>query len=369
MTLAEKASDIVLTSLFEPLSFKRGPSMPNRFMLAPLTNKQSHDDGTLSKEEMRWLELRARGGFGMVMTAAAFVQRQGKAFDGQLGIHDDICLPGLSTLAEKIRSQGSIAAVQLYHGGIRCEPSITGLPNVGPSDDEETGARAMSVGEIEAMIEAFITGAERAQKAGFNGVEIHGAHGYLLCAFLDTVRNRRTDDYGGSLENRASPMRRIISRIRSSCGPDFQLGLRLSAERLGENIAEARTLAQQLLHEGQLDWLDMSLWDVFKEPEDEGFKGRPLISWFTDLDRGETRLGVAGKLYSAAAVQGCLDAGADFTIIGRAAIVNHDFPRRVEQAADYQIPALPISPALLADEGISATFMSYLGSFPGFLDE
>lgn len=357
-----------MTRLFEPLAFKRGPAMPNRFMLAPLTNKQSHDDGTLSEEEMHWLELRARGGFGMVMTAAAYVQQDGKAFTGQLGIHDDICLPGLSMLAERIKAHGSLTCVQLYHGGIKSDPAITGLPNVGPSDDEESGARAMTRGEIDAVVEAFVRGAERAEKAGFHGVEIHGAHGYLLCAFLDTVRNRRTDEYGGSLENRASPIRRIIAGIRARCGPDFQLGLRLSAERLGENIGEALTLAQQLLNEDQLDWLDMSLWDCFKEPEDERFKGRSLIAWFSELERGDTRLGVAGKLYSSKDVQGCMDAGADFTLIGRGAIARHDFPQRVRASADYSIPDLPLSADLLANEGISPKFLSYLGSFPGFLD-
>lgn len=364
---ADERNAAIMTSPFEPLSFMRGPAMPNRFGLAPLTNQQSHADGTLSNEEITWLEMRARGGFGMVMTAAAFVQQEGKAFEGQLGIHDDICLPGLSTLAKKIRAHGSIATVQLYHGGIRAETRLSGVPNVGPSDDEETGARGMSAGEIDEMIEAFIRGAERAEQAGFHGVEIHGAHGYLLCAFLDVARNRRSDDYGGSLDNRASPIRKIIAGIRARCGADFQLGLRLSAEHFGQPLGEARLLAQQLLHEGQLDWLDMSLWDIFKEPVEEEFKSRPLISWFTDLERGQTRLGVAGKIHNAASMQACLNAGADFPLLGRAAILNHDFPQRVQQIPDYVLPDLPVPAELLEGQGISPAFMRYLGSFPGFL--
>lgn len=357
-----------MTDLFSALSFAHGPAMPNRFMLAPLTNQQSLAGGILSDEELNWLVLRAKGGFGTVMTAAAYVSPEGQGYPGQIGIHDDACVPGLTRLAAALKAEGSRTSVQLFHAGIRADQKASGVPLVNPSDDEASGARGLTSDEVEAMIEAFIRGAERAEKAGFDGVELHGAHTYLLCAFLSPDFNRRTDIYGGSLENRARPIRAIIDGIRERCGPDLTLGLRLSAERFGIPLSESRELVRQLLGEGKLDYLDLSLWDVFKTPEDEGYKDRPLISWFTDLPRGKTRLGVAGNVRSSRDAQRCVDAGADFVLIGRAAIANHDFPKRVAQDRGFVMPALPFKRADLAAEGASPPFIDYLQSFRGLVE-
>ena len=356
-----------MTDLFEPLSFARGPAIRNRMMLAPLTNQQSHADGTLSDEELLWLLMRAQGGFGLVMTAAAYVGLEGKGFEGQIGIHDDACIPGLARLAAALKAAGSLSAVQLFHAGIRADMEASGKERVGPSDDPDTGARGLSTGEVEALIEAFVVAAERAERAGFDGVELHGAHTYILCAFLSSEYNRRSDRYGGSLENRARPIREIIAGVRARCRPDFQLGLRLSAERMGMKMAEVRTLSAELMAEDRLDYLDLSLWDVFKGPEEPEFAGKPLLSWFAELQRGATRLGVAGQVRSAAAAHACLEAGADFVLIGRAGIAHHDFPRRAA-IAGYEMPTLPIPRGVLAGEGVSPAFIEYLGTFPGFIE-
>lgn len=356
-----------MTGLFEPLLFKRGPVVKNRLVLAPLTNQQSHPDGTLSEEEYNWLVMRAKGGFGLVMTAAAFVAQEGKGFAGQIGIHDDKCVAGLARLAAAIKAEGSVAVTQLHHAGARAGQPVSGRQPIAPSDDPATGARGMSEGEVEAMIESFIRAAERAEQAGFDGVELHGAHAYLLCGFLSARANRRTDRFGGTLDNRARPIREIIDGVRSRCREDFTLGLRLSVERMGVDMAEMRILAQQLMLEGHLDYLDLSLWDVFKDPAEEAFKGRPLIDWFVELDRGSTRLGVAGQIRSASTARACLEAGADFAIIGRAAIAHHDFPARARRMPDYEMPALPLARDHLASEGVSPSFIEYLGSFPGFV--
>ena len=356
-----------MSSLFDPVTFPHGGQMTNRFMLAPLTNQQSHPDGTLSGQEHDWLVMRAKGGFGAVMTAAAFVQPDGKGFDGQLGIHDDVCNPGLERLARSIKANGSLALVQLYHCGRRGMAKLTGKPLVAPSDDQETGARAMTVAEIEAMIENFIAAAQRAQRTGFDGAEIHGAHGYLLCAFLSPTFNRRTDEYGGSLGNRTRPLRAVVDGIRDRCGPEFNLGLRLSPERVHVEMAEMLDFTGELLAQGKLDFLDMSLWDVFKEPEDAAFKGKSLMDCFSELERGKTRLGAAGNIRSARDAEACLAAGVDFVAIGRAAIAAHDFPRRVRDEEAYTMPALPLSPDHLEAEGVSPPFMEYLRTFDRFV--
>ncbi|HEY5289643.1 MAG TPA: NADH:flavin oxidoreductase [Caulobacteraceae bacterium] len=358
-----------MTSLFAELPFARGPAMKNRFMLAPLTNSQSHADGKLSDDEFHWLTWRAKGGFGMVMTCAAHVQREGQGFPGQLGVFSDDHLPGLSRLAAAIRSEGALSAVQLHHAGIRSPAELIGAQPVGPSDDAEFGARALSEAEIEALIEDFIAAAVRAERAGFDGVELHGAHGYILCAFLSAETNQRTDRWGGSLANRARIVREIIAGVRARTRPDFQLGLRLSPERFGLKLDEQRALAGELLVEGALDWLDMSLWSVFKPPMEDKFAARPLIDWFADLPRGATRLGVAGKLTSGEDCRRALEHGADFAILGRAAILHHDFPPKLAVDPDFQTIALPVTRDYLRAERLGPTFIDYMRNWKGFVTD
>lgn len=357
-----------MSDMFDSLAFARGPAMKNRFMLAPLTNCQSHADGSLSDDEFNWLRMRAVGGFGHTMTCAAHVLKSGQGFPGQLGIFDDALLPGLTRLADAIRAAGSVSSVQLYHGGMRSPANIIGHQPWCPSDNEEFKARAMTVSEIEQSIEAFIKGAERAEKAGFDGVELHGAHGYLLCQFLSSETNQRQDGYGGSLENRSRPLFEVIKGIRQRCGASFQLGVRLTPERFGMNIADARAVAQRLMDEDQTDYIDMSLWDVFAEPEDPALKGRNLMSYFTDLKRGRTRLGVAGKIRRPEHVKKVLESDVDFALLGRAAIIHHDFPKLAAKA-DFQPLELPVSRAHLKTESLGEAFINYLAGWPHFVSD
>jgi 2,4-dienoyl-CoA reductase-like NADH-dependent reductase (Old Yellow Enzyme family) len=356
-----------MTDLFAPLAFTRGPAMKNRFMLAPLTNLQSGADGVMSEDEFRWLTFRATGGFGLVMTCAAHVQRIGQGFPGQLGVWSDAHLPGLTRLAAKIRAEGALSAVQLHHAGIRSPKDLIGEAPVGPSEDAETGTRALSEGEVEQLVEDFIAAAVRAERAGFDGVEIHGAHGYILCAFLSPETNRRTDRWGGSLENRARIVFEIIKGVRARTRPDFQLGLRISPERFGLQFADQLEVARWMLASGDLDYLDMSLWDVFKAPVEQDYAHKPLIDWFVDLPRGDTRLGAAGKLMSGADVRRVLDHGADFALLGRAAILHHDFPKKVRADPDFHTIALPVPRAHLEAEGLGPVFVDYMNTWKGFV--
>ena len=355
-----------MTDIFDPMTFARGPAMKNRFMLAPLTNWQSHPDGRLSDDEFKWLTKRAEGGFGLTMTCAAHVQAVGQGFPGQLGVFGDQHLEGLSRLAAAIKSHGSVSSLQLHHAGNRSPKELVGQP-VCPSDDPETGARGLSLGEVEQLIEDFVAAAVRSEQAGFEGAEIHGAHGYILAQFLSSELNRRTDRYGGSVQNRARIIHEIIDGVRSRCRSDFQLGLRLSPERFGLKLGEILEISQTILTEGQIDYLDMSLWDVAKEPVEAEFHGRSLMSWFTALDRGKVRLGVAGKVTTPAIARQMLANGADFVLIGRAAILHHDFPRLARDAA-FEPVALPVPRQHLLSEGLGPAFVDYMATWKGFVE-
>lgn len=357
-----------MTDPFSPLAFTRGPAMKNRFALAPLTNSQSHADGTLSDEEFRWLVMRAQGGFGLTMTCAAHVQRVGQGFPGQLGVFSDDHLPGLTRLAAAIKAEGSVSSIQLHHAGMRAPKELIGEAPLCPSNNEEWGARAMTEGEVVGLIADFVAAAVRAEQAGFDGVELHGAHGYVLAQFLSPEINLRDDRFGGSLENRTRVIREIIAGVRTRCRPDFQLGLRLSPERFGLRLAEIREFGQELCRGDALDYLDLSLWNWRKEPEEAGFKGRSLMSWFADLERGSVKLGAAGKIMTAEDVRVCLDQGMDFVLLGRGAILHHDHPEKVAGDADFQPVALPVSPAYLQDEGLSPTFVGYMRNWKGFVE-
>ncbi|MBM3695483.1 MAG: NADH:flavin oxidoreductase [Actinobacteria bacterium] len=358
-----------MTSLFAPLAFARGPVVKNRFMLGPLTNTQSHDDGTLGEDELRWLARRARGGFGLVTTCAAHVQPLGQGFPGQLGIYSDRHLEGLARLAAAVKAEGGVAMVQLHHAGRRSPAALIGSAPVGASDDPKTGARALTLPEVEEVVEAFAAAAVRAERAGFDGVQVHGAHGYLISQFLDQRTNRRTDRYGGPLENRARLLFDVVAGIRAACSPGFLLGMRLSPERFGMRLGEIIAVASRLLAEGRIDLLDMSLWDFRKEPEEEEFRGRTLLSCFAELERGPARLAAGGKIRSGQDAAECVAAGADLVVIGRAGILHHDFPRRVESDSTFGAVPLPVTPGYLRSEGLADSFVAYMRNWEGFVVE
>lgn len=341
--------------------------MKNRFMLAPMTNLQSFDDGRLSDEEFRWLSMRAKGGFGLTMTCASHVQAVGKGFPGQLGCFSENHVAGLSRLASAIRAEGSLAVIQLHHAGMRSPEDLIGGRPVCPSDNKESGARALALDEVLQLREDFVTAAERAEKAGFDGVEIHGAHGYILSQFLSPVINRRKDRYGGSLENRARIIFEIIEAVRNRCRPGFLLGVRLSPERYDLELGEMIEVSGRLMDDGAIDFLDVSLWDVFKEPVEERFHGRSLFSYFEELNRGAVRLGIAGKIYTAHDARKCLEDGADFILLGRAAILHHDFPLQVLANRGFEPVKIPVSREYLYSQGLSEAFVNYMSRWAGFL--
>lgn len=350
-----------------PLLFKCGKKMKNRFMLAPMTNQQSHEDGTLSNEELHWLSLRAKGQFGIVMTCASHVQENGKGFPGQLGIFSDKHIPGHQRLVKAIQSYGSLAVIQLHHAGMRSPQELIDGAPLCPSENKKYGAIGLSYDEVIQLRNDFIQAAVRSKNCGYDGVEIHGAHGYILCQFLSSEINQRTDEYGGNLENRARLIIEIAQGIREACGEHFLLGLRLSPERFGMDIQEVKTVCNWLIESNVLDFLDISLWDCFKMPEDEKYKDKSLLDHFTSMDRKNTVLTVAGKIMTANDVQRIMDAGVDFVSIGRAGILHHDFPVFVMENDDFMPILTPVSVEHLQSEGLSDKFIEYMRRWPDFV--
>jgi len=350
-----------------PLQFACGATMKNRFMLAPLTNEQSHEDGRLSEDEFHWLTLRAKGQFGLVMTCASHVQQIGKGFSGQLGIFSDDHIDGHQQLVDGIKAHGSLAVIQLHHAGMRSPADLLNAAPVCPSDNQELGARALTLEEVKELRNDFITAAIRAKKSGYDGVEVHGAHGYIITQFLSQEINKRTDEYGGSLFNRSRLLFEIVDGIRETCGKEFLLCVRLSPERFGMDLQEIKIVCQQLIDGGNIDFLDISLWDSFKLPEDANFQNKTLLEYFAELDFKDVKWTVAGKIRNATDVQKVLDSSVDFVAIGRSAILHHDFAAQVINNPSFTPVELPVSEDYLREEGLGKNFIQYMKRWPNFV--
>lgn len=356
-----------MTNANSSITFSCGVTMKNRFMLAPLTNGQSYEDGQLSDDELNWLTMRAEGGFGLVMTCASHVQEVGKGFSGQLGIFSDDLIAGHKRLTTGIKAQGSIAVIQLHHAGMRTPAALIKGKPVCPSNNKETNARGLTLEEVKQLRDDFIAAAIRAQKSGYDGVEVHGAHGYIITQFLSSEINKRTDNYGGSLVNRSRLLFEIVDGIRAKCGPGFLIGVRLSPERFGMDINEIKWVCERLIDGENIDFLDISLWDVYKMPNEEKYKNTSLLEYFSALDFKNVKWTVAGKIYSAADVQQVLNAGVDFVSIGTSAILHHNFPKLVIDDPNFNPTAIPVSEAHLKKEGLGEKFITYLKRWPDFV--
>ncbi|MEQ1504205.1 MAG: NADH:flavin oxidoreductase [Myxococcota bacterium] len=353
---------------WSPVPLPCGLALPNRLALAALTNTQSHPDGTCSDEERAFLVRRAAGGFGLVATCAAHVTPDGQGWPGELGVWGDHQLPGLTALAAAIRERGAVPVAQLFHGGVRAPRDVTGVQPWSASafTEDKPGfevPRAATDDDLARIVAAFRDAAVRAARAGFGGVEIHGAHGYLLCQFLSRVHNVRTDGWGGDLPGRARLIRTVTREIRAAVPARFAVGVRLSPEDLGQarglDLDESLTVARWLAEDG-VDWVHVSLWDwrkpTTKRPDQHAL---PL---FRAAVPPEVPILTAGTVWTHDDVHAVLELGADGVAVGRAAIVDPDWPTRVVR--DHLDPIRPPRTAdQLHQAAVSPRFVEYLRRF------
>ncbi len=335
-----------------------------------MTNMQSHPDGSLSDDELRWLCRRADGGFGVIMTCAAHVAEDGHAWPGQLGVFDDRHVPGLTRLAAAIGERGAVGLVQLFHGGVRADSALTGQPVWSASAVELPGVptpRAATDDDLARVIDQFAAAAARCARAGFDGVELHGAHGYLFGQFLSTVQNRREDRWGGPLEHRARLLLDAVRAVRAAVPAGFAVGVRQSPEDFGQSMGldldESLTVAGWLGALG-IDFLHVSLWDVArmtaKRPDQHA------VPLFRAAVPAAIPVIAAGKVWTRADADGVLARGADAVALGRSAILNPDWPRRAAEPA-WQPQRPPVTHAALRALDLNETFATYMRRWKGFV--
>ncbi|MFC7401902.1 NADH:flavin oxidoreductase/NADH oxidase [Citricoccus sp. GCM10030269] len=278
-----------MSILFDSVTVS-GQTLRNRLILSPMCQYNvTAKDGVPGPWHQTHLGARAVGGFGMVVSEATAVVPEGRISDQDTGLWNDEQRDAWAPITEFIRSQGAVPGIQLAHAGSKAStwPAHPGYPDGGIPLDEggwETVSpsgvpavtnvgptRELSTDEIEEVIEAFAAAARRADEAGFDAIQIHGAHGYLIHQFLSPITNQRTDEWGGSFENRTRLARRIVAAVRSVWPAEKILGIRLSgSDWLDGGWSEDDTvrLSRELAAEG-LDWVDVSsggIGDTFQGP-------------------------------------------------------------------------------------------------------
>lgn len=328
--------------LFEPLRLNNGVTLKNRLAVAPMTHYASHSDGSISDEERLFLRGRAEG-FGLFVTAATLVAPSGKAFSGQPEAVGEKDLPSLKEVAKIIQNQGAKAVLQIHHGGDRSVAELlNGLDVVAPSDGN--GARALQKNEIQELIAAFANATDLAVRAGFDGVEIHGANGYLIQQFYSAQSNHRSDQWGGSRENRLRfPLAVVdaVNAVKAKHGcDDFIIGYRFSPEEGGNNgltMADSFALIDALA-EKPLQYLHVSLWDFYKKARRDADTNLTRIQQLHERLAGRLPLIGVGNLLSAEQILQAYQSGwAELIAVGKAVLLNPNLVELIENGREAEI--------------------------------
>ena len=205
----------------------------NRFIRSATTSAWSDENGIVSDEMIRYYEQLAEGGVGLIIKGHMYVDPRGKAHAGMAGIHDDAVVPRLTELTDAVHRRGGAIIAQINFGGYQASAG----ERMGPSNYNGKGwkARAMTTSEIWDVVDKFGAAAERAIKAGFDGVQIHAAHGYLISEFLSKHANTRTDEWGGDLKNRMRLLREVYLDIRGRLGPDAVISMKINGDDFSED--------------------------------------------------------------------------------------------------------------------------------------
>ncbi len=246
-----------LSHILSPMSIK-SMELANRVVMPPMGTNLGNPDGTVSAENLAYMKRRAKGEPGLIITEIAGVHPMGIVSPNQLGAYEDRFIPGLKKLVSVAHEAGTKIAMQIHHAGreshfLGSQGKALG-PSAIPSIVFRTTPREMTLEDIKEAIAAFGSAAARAREAGFDAVEIHCAHGYLLTQFLSTLSNRRTDGYGGStLKERSRFVLEVIKEVRQKVGPDFPLSLRISTEesiRGGYSADDMQTILPDMVRAG-----------------------------------------------------------------------------------------------------------------------
>ncbi len=254
-----------MAKMLEPLRI-RSMELHNRLVMPPMATRKAESDGRINQSVLDYYDEKSAGGtIGLVITEHQYISIQGKASANQISVEDDSAVENLKKLAGIIHQNGSKGVVQISHAGSTALREFTQVSPVAPSSVanprvENELPHALTVQEIAQIVSDFASAAARVKSAGFDGVEIHSAHGYLLSQFFSPLTNLRNDEYGGSVQNRIRIHLEIVSAVRKAVGEDFPIFLRLGASDYMEGgiTPEQSVLAARALEDAGVDVLDIS---------------------------------------------------------------------------------------------------------------
>lgn len=345
--------------LFQSFQLTPDLNLRNRIVMAPMTTWSANEDGTISAQELEYMRERVND-VGLVITGCTHVQENGIGFTREFAGFDDRFIPSLIQLAQAAKSGGAPAILQIFHAGIKAIPNLIADADivsasslaitVGPFKTEQLSSRALSHDEVLQLIDDFGEATRRAIEAGFDGVELHGAHGFIIQNFFSPLYNQRDDAWGGSLEKRMAFPLAVVEEvqrvIQQHAQRPFALGYRISVEEYEDNglsIADSLELIDQLIAT-EIDYLHVSLADVLHSVPKHDLQQQLSIQHV--LKRVADRIPVitAGLLRTPQQAEQALDLGLPLIAIGKALVMNPNWVV-LAQLGQFDEIALELNPA------------------------
>jgi 2,4-dienoyl-CoA reductase-like NADH-dependent reductase (Old Yellow Enzyme family) len=340
------------SNLFEPFTFRNGISIRNRVVMAPMTTWSANDDLTISDAEVKYYRHRVNG-VGLVITGCTHVTPNGIGFTNEFAAYDDKFIPSLRKLADAAKSGGAPAVLQIFHAGNKALPDLIPNADIVSASAVETEAtaftpgnvkpRALSHEEILDIIHAFGEATRRAIEAGFDGVEIHGAHGFLIQNFLSPFFNRREDQWGGSLENRLrfplAVVQEVKKAIEKHATKPFILGYRLSPDEPQEGglqMKDTYELIERLI-ELDVDYIHASLPNALASKPVDSQEDKTYLELILERVNGRVPVLAAGSMRTPDDVAKALELGLSLAAIGQALIMNPEWVEMVANGRESEI--------------------------------
>ncbi|HFC8837799.1 TPA: NADH-dependent flavin oxidoreductase [Neisseria subflava] len=354
--------------LFQTYTLNNGVTIKNRLVVAPMTHFGSQADGLISDQERTFLNNRA-GDMGLFITAATLVQKDGKAFHGQPEATDEHCLDSLKETAQILQQQGAKAILQIHHGGSKAvDDLLDGLDKISASASEAEHAREATAEEVEALIASYAQAADLALRAGFDGVEIHGANGYLIQQFYSAQSNRRNDQWGGSLENRMRFPLAVVDAVAAvrekHQRDDFIIGYRFSPEEPGEDgltMTETGALIDALVQK-PLQYLHVSLWEFDKKIRRGGDTAQTRMQFIHERINGKLPLIGVGNLFTADQILAAYETGwAEFIALGKTVMINPHIATQIREGREDEIET-QLDPTRADHYGLPDTLWGFASS-------
>lgn len=316
--------------------------LKNRAIMAPMSAALGNPDGTVSEPLIAYLTARADGGVGMIITEYCFVTEEGRSSDHQISITGDDKIPGLKKLVDAVHEHGSKICLQLQHGGRRSMVRVMAPSAIMKQTDRVTPYE-MTTQDVYDLIDAFIAGAVRAKKAGFDMVEVHCSHGYLLNDFVSPSANRRTDEFGGGISGRAKAPVMIIEGIKKACGEDYPVSVRLNGDDMVSdgNLGRDSAALAMLMEEAGADLIDVSGgmngvgYGIAPAAVKTGYNVEPAEEICRVVN---IPVAVAGRINEPEYAESLLRKGdVEFITLGRALFADADFVKKAAEGREEEI--------------------------------